>query len=142
VDPPNRLLEAALEIQQFCLARPWRFCFIGGIAVQHWGEARVTRDAALTIFTGIGDEPRYVDQLLARFDSRLEDAREFALAHRVLLRRAANGIPLNVTLGALPFDDRAVETARDEEIVPGVELRLAGPGALVVFKAFASRPAD
>jgi hypothetical protein len=33
VDAPNRLLEAAQEIQKFCLSRNWRFCFIGGIAV-------------------------------------------------------------------------------------------------------------
>ena len=52
----NRLLAAALELQEFCIGRAWRFCFIGGLAVQHWGEARVTRDADLELFTGIGDE--------------------------------------------------------------------------------------
>ena len=76
---PNRLLEAAQEIQQFCRSRQWRFCFIGGIAVQHWGEARLTRDADLTVFTGIGEEPRYVDELLGGFASRIEDARGLAL---------------------------------------------------------------
>jgi hypothetical protein len=142
VDPPNRLLDAAQEIQQFCRDRGWRFCFIGGIAVQHWGEARLTRDADVELYTGIGDEARYVDALLSGFDSRLTGAREFALAHRVLLLRARNGIPLDVTLGALPFEERAVATARDEEIVGGLRLRLAGPGSLVVFKAFADRPQD
>jgi hypothetical protein len=138
----NRLLDAALAIQEFCETRKWRFCFIGGIAVQHWGEARLTRDADLTVFTGIGDEARYVDELLARFESRMSDAREFALAHRVLLLRASNGIPIDLTLGALPFEDRAVARARDEEIVTGVRLRLAAPGDLVVFKVFADRPQD
>ncbi len=47
----NRLLEAAEDIQNFCVSHQWRFCFIGGIAVQHWGEARLTRDADLTVFT-------------------------------------------------------------------------------------------
>ena len=51
----QELLEAAQEIQQFCRNRDWRFCFIGGIAVQRWGEARLTRDADLTVYTGIGD---------------------------------------------------------------------------------------
>jgi hypothetical protein len=41
MDGTNRLLEAAQEIQQFCVSRDWRFCFIGGIAVQHWGQARL-----------------------------------------------------------------------------------------------------
>lgn len=139
---PNRLLAAAEEIQQFCRSRDWRFCFIGGIAVQHWGEARLTRDADLTVFTGMGDESRYVDELLAGFDSRIEDARDFALKHRVLLLRATNAIPLGITLGALPFEAKAVASARDEEIVTGVRLRLAPPGALVVFKVFAGRPQD
>ena len=142
VDPPNRLLDATLEIQQFCQDRRWRFCFIGGLAAQHWGEARLTRGADLTLFTGIGDEPRYVDDLLGHFPSRLADARAFALGHRVLLLSATNGIPLDVTLGALPFEDKAVSAARSEEIVTGVRLVLAGPGALVVFKAFANRPQD
>lgn len=142
MDGPNRLLEAAREIQEFCESKHFRFCFIGGIAVQHWGEARVTRDADLTIFTGIGDEPRYIDELLARFEARIPQARDFALKHRVLLLRAANGVPLDVSLGALPFEENAVTGSRPEEIAPGVTLRLASPGALVVFKAFADRPQD
>jgi hypothetical protein len=30
----NALLDAALHLQKFCQAQQWRFCFIGGIAVQ------------------------------------------------------------------------------------------------------------
>lgn len=142
MDGPNRLLEAAQEVQQFCRSRDWRFCFIGGIAVLHWGEARLTRDADLTVFTGFGDESRYVEELLDGFASRVEDSREFALRHRVLLLRASNGIPLDVTLGAHPFEDKAVASASAQEIVTGVRLQLAAPGALVVFKVFADRPQD
>ncbi len=142
MESPNRLVEAAREIQQFCEARSWRFCFIGGLAVLHWGEARLTRDADLTIFTGLGDEARYVDALLAKFAPRLGQAREFALRHRVLLLRASNGVPLDVSLGALAFEEQAVEGASLEEFVPGQRLRLAAPGSLVVFKAFADRPQD
>ena len=97
MDAANRLLEAAQEIQQFCRSRQWRFCFIGGIAVQRWGEARLTRDDDLTVYTGIGDELRFIDELLGAFTSRIESAREFALGHRVLLLRAGNGIPLAET---------------------------------------------
>jgi hypothetical protein len=139
---PNRLVEAAEEIQQFCRSRQWRFCFIGGIAVQHWGEARLTRDADITIFTGFGGQARFVDELLAHFDARTENARDFALAHRVLLLRAHNGIPLDVMFGALPFEEKAAGTAQEVEIVDGVHLTLVAPGALVVFKVFADRPQD
>lgn len=142
MESPNRLIEAAQQIQEFCRTRHWRYCFIGGVAVQHWGEARFTRDADLTVFTGYGEEQAYIDPLLGRFESRIGTAREFALEHRVLLLRASNGIPLDVVLGALPFEERAVDSARAEEIVTGVHLQLAGPGELIVFKAFADRPQD
>jgi hypothetical protein len=139
---PNRLLAAAVEIQEFCARAGWKFCFIGGIAVQHWGEARLTRDADLTVFTGVGEEPRYVNTLLASFASRVEGMRDFALRHRVLLLRATNGIPLDVSLGALDFENAAVERSLLVEIADGVRLRLCSPDALIVFKVFAGRPQD
>lgn len=92
----NRLLAAAGEIQAFCTSAGWKFCFIGGVAVQHWGEPRLTRDADLTVFTGVGDESRYVDALLASFSARIEGMRNFAIQYRVVLLRASNGIPLDV----------------------------------------------
>ena len=50
------LYETAREIQKLCRSSGWRFCFIGGIAVQRWGEPRFTHDADLTVFTGFGGE--------------------------------------------------------------------------------------
>jgi hypothetical protein len=32
------LLRAAQAVQRICMRRRWRFCFIGGIAVQRWGS--------------------------------------------------------------------------------------------------------
>ena len=32
------VLAAAGEVQHFCQERNWHFCFIGGVAVQRWGE--------------------------------------------------------------------------------------------------------
>lgn len=139
---PNRLLAAAAEIQAFCTGADWKFCFIGGIAVQHWGEARLTRDADLTVFTGVGDEARYVDALLACFAARINGMRAFALRHRVVLLRASNGIALDVSLGALDFENAAVEQSALVEIADGVRLTLCSASALTVFKVFAGRPQD
>ena len=139
---PNRLLAAAAEIQAFCTRADWKFCFIGGIAVQHWGEPRLTRDADLTVFTGVGDEPRYVDALLGYFAARIEGMRAFALRHRVVLLRASNGIPLDVSLGALDFESAAVEKSALVEIADGVQLTLCSADALIVFKVFAGRLQD
>jgi hypothetical protein len=38
----NPVFEAALELQSFCRANSWRFCFIGGLVVARWGEPRTT----------------------------------------------------------------------------------------------------
>lgn len=92
----NDLFTAAVELQQFCDERQWRFCFIGGVAVQRWGEPRFTADADMTLLTGFGDELPFVSDLLAHFTPRRTDAREFALKNRVLLLRATNQIPLDV----------------------------------------------
>jgi hypothetical protein len=58
----NPIFAAALEVQAFCRAQGWQFCFIGAIAVQRWGEPRLTQDVDLTILTGFGGEA-----LLGRF---------------------------------------------------------------------------
>ena len=40
------VLQAAEEVQAFCMKQGWRFCFIGGVALQRWGEPR-SRDQSL-----------------------------------------------------------------------------------------------
>ena len=62
----TRLLLAALDVQTFCESRGWRFCIIGGVAVQRWGEPRVTRDVDLSLLTGLGGEEQFIDPLLVR----------------------------------------------------------------------------
>jgi hypothetical protein len=138
----NPLLAAALEIQAFCRAQAWRFCFIGGLAVQRWGEPRLTYSVDLTVFTGSGVEAPFVDTLLARFEGRAPDARDFALRHRVVLLRASGQVPLDLTLGAMPFEEHAVDRASDFAIVPDVVLRTCSAEDLVVLKAFAGRAQD
>ena len=138
----NPLLAAALEVQAFCRAQSWRFCFIGGLAVQRWGEPRLTQDADLTVITGFGSEASFVDTLLAGFEGRLPDAREFALRNRVILLRSSGGVPLDVALGAMPFEEHAVARASDFTIAPSAVILTCGAEDLMVFKAFAGRPQD
>ncbi len=138
----NALFAVARQLQDFCEARDWRFCFIGGIAVQRWAEPRVTDDADLTLLTGFGGEEKFVDDLLTWLRPREPGGREFALRRRVLLAQSIDGIPLDIALGALPFEESAVTRARDEELLPGLRLRLCTAEDLIVFKAFAGRALD
>lgn len=36
----NELTRLAVEIGRFCSDRGWRFCVIGGYAVQYWGGTK------------------------------------------------------------------------------------------------------
>ena len=85
-----------------------RFCFIGGLAVQRWGEPRETVDVDLTLLTGFGGEDRFVSALLTHFEPRIDDAAAFAQVNRVLLLRAPSGVGLDIAMGGLPFEESAV----------------------------------
>lgn len=138
----NPLFAAANEIEQFCVERDWRFCFIGGIAVLRWGEPRLTLDVDLTLLTGFGNEEPYLGPLVAGFQGRVEDTAGFARRHRVLLLRGENGIPIDIALGALPFEERAVSRATAFDVGDGHTLRVCGAEDLIVHKVFAGRDRD
>jgi hypothetical protein len=138
----NPIFAAALEVQAFCEGRGFRFCFIGGLALQRWGEPRLTQDVDVTVISGFGREPEYTDQFLSIFAPRIPDAREFALRHRVLLLLARNAIPLDVALGAMPFEERAVNRASPFPVAEGISLLTCSAEDLIVFKTFAGRAQD
>jgi hypothetical protein len=138
----NPVFAAALELQAFCRTRSWRFCFIGGVAVQRWGEPRFTADADLALLTGFGGEEAFADALLSAFRARRDGAREFALRHRVLLLEARNGVPLDVSFGAIPFEERAVARSSDFDLGSDAALRTCSAEDLIVFKAVAARDQD
>jgi hypothetical protein len=138
----NPILETALEVQRFCRSRGWRFCFIGAIAVQRWGEPRLTQDVDLTVLSGFGPEAEYADALLAAYRSRIPDAREFAVQRRVVLLEAASGVPIDVSLGGIPFEERVVERSSPWDIGAAELLATCSAEDLVVLKAFAGRDKD
>lgn len=136
------VLAAAGDVQRFCLQRRWQFCFIGGVAVQRWGEPRLTQDVDLTLLAGLGNEERFIDALLEAFTARRSDAREFALRHRVLLIRTATGVDVDVAFGALPFEERSVQRSSRWVWMPDESLMTCSAEDLVVHKTFAGRDLD
>jgi hypothetical protein len=138
----NPLFAAALDLQRFFEARSWRFCFIGGLAVQRWGEPRLTLDVDCTLLTGFGQEARYIDELLAAYTGRIDGPREFALAHRVLLLYGSARVPLDIALGAMPFEERCIDRASGFDLGHQQRLLTCSAEDLVVFKAFAGRERD
>lgn len=140
--PLYGVLEAAGEVQHFCHAKKWAFCFIGGVAVQRWGEPRFTQDVDLTLLTGLGQENAFIDALLAGFAGRRADAKAFAVQHRVLLVRTGSGIDVDVALGGLPFEERTIERASAWDWGGSTSLFTCSAEDLLVHKVFAGRDRD
>lgn len=138
------LFRQALGIQRFIEVQGWHACFIGGLALQHWGEPRTTRDIDLSLFTGFGGEAPFIDRLLESFPPRIEDARRFALEYRVLLLRtvAPRAVDVDIALAGLPFEEEMIGRAMPVEFQPGVKLRICAAEDLLVLKAFANRLQD
>ncbi|MFN0279718.1 MAG: nucleotidyl transferase AbiEii/AbiGii toxin family protein [Pyrinomonadaceae bacterium] len=138
----KQVLEAAKEIQTFLEEQRWKFCFIGGISLQAWAIPRNTNDADITLLTGIGSEEQFIETLLERFTSRINDDQlEFFLQRRVVLINIG-GVGIDISLGALEFEESAVKRSTYHDFLPGIRLRVCSPEDLIVFKAFANRLKD
>ena len=137
----NALLATAAEIQNFLRQAGERFCIIGGVALQRWGEPRFTRDVDLTLLCPYGEEAPLAERLLKTFSPRMPDARAFALEHRVLLLRGSSGVPVDIAFGGIPFEERCIERASEFDF-GGVSLLTCAAEDLIVLKAFAGRERD
>ncbi len=136
------VFEAAHEVQDFLRRSGSEFCFIGGVALQRWGQPRITLDVDLTLLAPLGSEAGTIDRVLGGFSARIPDARAFALKNRVILVQTAAGIPVDVALGALDFEHRCVERASEFDFGAGLSLRTCSAEDLVVLKTFAGRGQD
>lgn len=138
----NPLFAAAVDIQTFCARRGWRSSIIGGVAVQRWGDPRQTRDVDLTLLTGLGGEEAFVDPILEHYRARIPDARRFALERRVLLVETRDGIPLDISLGGLPYEAVIIDRSTPFEIERGITMSTCSAEDLVILKVFAGRAQD
>lgn len=138
----TELFAAAREVFEWLGKHGVRGCLIGGLAVQRWGEPRLTRDVDLTVVATIGSEQHVIDVFLEKFRARLEDARAFALQHRVILLSAGNDVPVDVALGATSFEVECMDRATPYEFEPGCVLPTCSAEDLVIHKSFAARPQD
>jgi hypothetical protein len=117
-------------------------CLIGGLALQRWGEPRMTQDADLTVLAPLGTEASIVDALLDRFRARTADARRHALEYRVLLLHASNGVSLDISLAALPFEEEVFRRASRWRQIGETWLTTCSAEDLVIYKLVAARPQD
>lgn len=140
--PAVPLTEAAREVQSILVELGIEAVIIGGLAIFRWGEPRLTRDVDFTVLCPGDAEDFKIRAILARVQGRIEDAGEFAKRHRVLLVSATNGIPIDIALGGLPYEARAVARGSTFQFAPGFDLRTCSAEDLVIMKTFAGRDQD
>ncbi len=128
-------------MQETCERRAFPFCFIGGLALQRYGEARVTRDVDLSVLTGFGGEEHFALAFLEEFSPRMPNALDFAMQHRVLLL-LCDGIGIDISFAGLPFEEEMIRRSSLFEMLPQLPLRTCSAEDLVILKCFASRPQD
>lgn len=138
----NPVLEAARELEIFLRGEGGAFCFIGGLAIQRWGEPRFTNDTDASLLTRFVEDEKWIDLLLSRFEPRLAGAREFALSRRVLLLRATSGVGIDISLAGLEFEARSIGRASPWKLPDGSSITTCCAEDLIVHKAFASRDRD
>ncbi len=138
----NEVLNAAAELQAICESQSWSFCFIGGVALQRWGEPRETVDVDISLFVGFGKEGPVIQTLLNDFEPRISNAAQFATENRVLLLRSRKGVGLDVALAALPYEALLIERSSYFRFPPDITLRTCSAEDLIVLKAFAGRGQD
>ncbi|MCS7263521.1 MAG: nucleotidyltransferase [Armatimonadetes bacterium] len=135
-------LKAAMEVAQWLESQGIRYFFIGGIALQYWGETRLTRDVDVTILV----EPEQVDAFLQeafkRFRPRIPNALEFAKQHRVLLVETEDGVPVDISLGTFGYEEEAWKHSKEAEFAGFGRLRLISAEDLIIHKCVAGRPRD
>jgi predicted nucleotidyltransferase len=137
------LLEnAAWEAHKFFTDQGVPYAIIGGMAVQYWGEPRLTQDIDLTVSAPLDEQVGFIQAILDQFHPRIEDALDFAQKNRVVLVQASNGLPLDISLGLPGYEDEMMRRVNEIELAPGKAVRLCSAEDLIIHKAVAGRAQD
>jgi hypothetical protein len=135
------IFAAAREVQDTLAQAGFRFCFIGGLALQRWGEPRYTQDVDLSLLCPFGEEITVARRLQGLLEPRIPDAVEFSGRSRVFLGRTSNGTPVDIAFAGIDFERRCLDRASAFDS-GGVTLTTCGAEDLVVMKVFAGRDQD
>lgn len=95
----NLQFQTARRLHEFLTSRGIPYAIIGGLAVQRWGQPRLTRDVDVTMLLPPGGEEAALREIVATFPPRIEDAVAFALKHCVLPIAVPEGSEADLSLG-------------------------------------------
>lgn len=137
-----RILKAAREIADFLEARHISYAFIGGLALQYWGEPRLTSDIDVTVLVSNEVLEEFVNVVLKHFRARIKDANSFALKNYMLLIESSEEVPVDISLGIPGYEQEALQRAVLVKFPEVGMLKLLSPEDLIIHKCVAGRPRD
>lgn len=116
---------------------------IGGVATSLLGRPRLTVDIDAVILLSTDELPGLMGAAAQEgLVPRIPEAEAFACEHHVLLlRHDESGIPVDISLGMLPFEREAVERSVLHD-TGTFAVRLPTPEDLIILKAVAHRLQD
>lgn len=137
------LLEALRSLLGWLRATKTPGVIIGGVAASLLGKPRVTGDVDAVVWTGDASWDELVEAGRPfGIVPRRPDVIAFARRSRVLLlRHEPSTIDLDVSLGALPFEEEMIARARRHRF-GRLSVPLPTPEDLIIMKAIAHRPRD
>ncbi len=137
------LLDALRAVLRLLQRMDHQGVIIGGVAATLLGRPRLTADIDAVILLSLDRLPRLIEVAAEEgLMPRIPDAVEFARRHRVLLlQHPESGIPVDISLGILPFEVEMVER-RVLLNVAGLTIPVPRPEDLIILKAVAHRPVD
>ncbi len=139
------LFREAHDLQRRLDEEGWPNFFVGGLAVQIWGQPRLTNDLDLTLFTDLVDEAEQVDQLLKIFVTRFKTpqaAKEFSQASRMLLLSTKSGTDIDMMFGGIADLNADYERSSIQKFTPEISLRVCSAETLICMKTVAGRGQD
>lgn len=140
---PSDLLKPLADLRSWLDAVHAQAVVVGGVAVSFLGRPRFTQDIDALAILAEGEWEAAVRVAAAHgIVPRIDDPVAFARRSRVLLlRHRDSAIDIDVILGGLPFEEKAVEHGRTHSI-GGVKIRLPRVEDLLIMKAVAHRARD
>jgi hypothetical protein len=135
---PGDLLKPLADLRSWLDAVHAQAVVVGGL-----GRPRFTQDIDALAILAEGEWEAAVRVAGAHgIVPRIDDPVAFARRSRVLLlRHRDSAIDIDLILGGLPFEEKAVENGRTHSI-GGIEIRLPRVEDLLIMKAVAHRPRD
>lgn len=116
---------------------------IGGVATSLLGQPRFTQDIDLLVISDSSEwENFFKTGVSSGFIGRISNALDFARKNRVLLlRHSKSGVNVDISFGALPFEEECLKRAQKIKVGP-LNIPLPTAEDLIIMKAVAHRFKD